>query len=396
MNVLAVAGIAFGAVLSACVAYRWVFAAAYLWRGAGLTSAPPAHAAPRFAVVIPAHDEERLISTSIRSVRAADYPQGRIEVVVVADNCGDATGRIARESGAFVYERNDPARRGKGQALRWVFERLDLDAHDAVAVLDADCLLSGNFFTAMSREIEAGARVLQAYDGIANPDETPLTRLVAVTNVMKNLLYNAGKCVLGFSPLLMGTGMVFRSAVLKREGWQAESIGEDLEQTFPLLRAGERVRFVPDARVFAQEAASFGQAFGQRQRWASARSALGSVGRRAVWDGLRSRNFVLAEAGLGLLMPTYSMLMNWTLALLLLTLPLVRSMPYIPMLPALLVALQAVEFGVGLWLGGADRRMISSIAVAPMFLVWKAFVDALAALGYRRRAWSRTRRHRNL
>jgi hypothetical protein len=41
----------------------------------------------------------------------------------------------------------------------------------------------------------------------------------------------------------------------------------------------------------------------------------------------------------------------------------------------------------------ADRQFVLSIAVAPVFLVWKGFIDLLAFFGYRRDQWSRTRRH---
>jgi hypothetical protein len=46
---------------------------------------------PRFVVLVPAHDEERGIVSTIRSLEALDDPADRFEIVVIADNCSDRT-----------------------------------------------------------------------------------------------------------------------------------------------------------------------------------------------------------------------------------------------------------------------------------------------------------------
>jgi cellulose synthase/poly-beta-1,6-N-acetylglucosamine synthase-like glycosyltransferase len=292
--------------LLATLAYRWLFALAYLVKGRRGRPVDPSIRQRRFAVLIPAHDEEMLIGDLIRSIREADYPQGQIEIVVIADNCTDHTVERASELGAITHERKDPDDRGKGQALRWGLGRLDLASFDAVAVIDADNLVDPKFFTAMNRELDRGARVLQGYDGLSNPGESALTRMVEITSVMKNLLFCGGKAALGFSTLLMGTGMVFTSEVLKEIGWHATSIGEDLEQSFILAEMGVPIRFVSDARVLAQEAVTFRQGFAQRQRWATGRQAMRARGLRAIRDGIRRRQWGLVDAGIEIVVPTYS------------------------------------------------------------------------------------------
>ncbi len=117
----------------------------------------------RFAVVIPAHDEELLIADVIHSLARCDYPQEKIVVHVIADNCSDATAARARELGVEVAERVDLDNRGKGQALAWMFERMDLSACNAVVIFDADNLVEPDFFRVMDREIQLGHRCLQGY-----------------------------------------------------------------------------------------------------------------------------------------------------------------------------------------------------------------------------------------
>ena len=381
--------------LIAVAAYRAVFCLAYLVSGRHATvdtrAATPLR---RFAVVVPAHDEELLIGELIGSIRAVDYPEDRIAIHVIADNCSDGTAERARSLGAEVAERfdPDPAHRGKGQALSWMFEQLDLRGADAVVIFDADNLVDPGFFRAMNGAIEGGARCLQGYYDIANPGESTLTRMLAVTYVMKNLLYNGGKAALGLSVSLMGTGMVFVREVIEQGGWSSFTIGEDLEQSLALTERGERIRFVSEARIRAQESTSLRQGYVQRQRWATGRQTLGRRARALVVAGLRERSLHRIDAGIDILVPSYSKHLYLSL------LAFAGSAVLFARAPALLWATGGVllyqvgEVAIGLRLMRAGVHEVFSLALAPVFLVWKALIDALALVGFRRRVWARTDR----
>src|SRR6266542_4065665 len=94
----------------------------------------------RFAVVVPAHNEEEGIAATIKSLLALDYPHNQFVVTVVADNCSDETAARAEKAGARVLVRHDVERRGKGYALAYAFERLAPQV-DAIVVVDADTLV---------------------------------------------------------------------------------------------------------------------------------------------------------------------------------------------------------------------------------------------------------------
>jgi len=55
----------------------------------GLAVAPPPGGWPPVTVVVPAHDEERVIESCVASLLASDYPD--LEIVVVLDRCSDRT-----------------------------------------------------------------------------------------------------------------------------------------------------------------------------------------------------------------------------------------------------------------------------------------------------------------
>lgn len=374
--------------------YRWLLLAAHLrWRRRQLRTerASGTGISRAFLTIVPANNEEVVLRDCLIAIRQAHQTTPRCRTLVIADNCRDQTAAVAAANGADVLVRKCSDRRGKGAAIVWALERIDLSSFDAIAFIDADTLVHPDFYRTMNRYLDAGHRVLQGYDGVANPGQSPLTRLIAVTNVMKNLLFNHGKSLLGLSPLLMGTGMVLTREVLEAHPWSAQSIVENLEESLNLIEAGERIVFIPEARVYAQEAATLRAAYHQRQRWASGQAALFRRALRIAARGVRERKFVLVDAGLELLLPVrYSRLMNLSLTNLLFVFCLTEASPLLVSAGALPIALQMVEFGIGVAIV-RPKHLLSGLALAGPFLVWKAAIEFLALAGFRSGVWRPTR-----
>ena len=395
MNVVLIVGVLLIIPVTLAAAYRATFALTYLAhriRRRGSPSPLPPSDALQFAALIPAHDEELLIGAVVNSIKGCRYPTDHIDIYVVADNCSDATADRARAHGAVVFERRDTEKRGKGQALAWLIAQIDPSRYSAFAIFDADCLVDPAFFAAMTRELLEGGLCLQGYYDIANPDTSTFTRLLSVTYVMKNLLFNAGKRLAGLSVSLMGTGMVFTREVIERYGWTASSVAEDLEQSINLMEHGETIRFVSDARVKAQESSNLRTGYTQRQRWATGRRGLRKRAWRLVLSGVRSKSLARADLGCELLLPSYSGLLNATVLLLPLTWLVSALCPALLVVNLLLLAYQLLEVGVAYALMGARPRDLLALAYAPVFLVWKGGIEILARLGVQRTAWVRTKR----
>ena len=96
---------------------------------------------PRFLVVVPAHNEELLIESCVRSLLGMDYPADHRRVVVVADNCSDRTAELVRGAGGSGLERHD-LESGEspppGLGLRGAFRLAEYDA-----VLIVGCRYAG-------------------------------------------------------------------------------------------------------------------------------------------------------------------------------------------------------------------------------------------------------------
>ena len=87
----------------------------------------------KFMAIIPAHNEEAVVTNLIESLRNQNYDKELYDIYVIADNCTDNTAKVAREAGAIVYERFDETKKTKGFALDWflkqkIEEKADYDA----------------------------------------------------------------------------------------------------------------------------------------------------------------------------------------------------------------------------------------------------------------------------
>lgn len=352
----------------------------------------------RFAVVIPAHDEEQTIRHALGACTALEYHKDKHAVYVIADNCSDRTADIAATSGAVCLVRRDADKRGKGQALEWALPQVLADGWDAVVVLDADCRMDRHALRVFDQRLAAGDRVLQANDAVSNPDDSSISYLLAVANTLENEAFYAPKSRLGWAVFLRGTGMVFHRDVLERHPWQASSIVEDAEYTCRLLRAGVPIRFVPDVRVVSDFPVDRGQLSVQRTRWVGGGLVLAGVQSvRLFREGLIKRRPLLMDAGVTTCLVSRplviaQLLLTWALALLCWWLqPDGLSRTALAFCAVIAVA-YALYVVAGVALLGLTRRRMGLLFQAPAVVVRYLILSARALLGGSGKVWGRTPR----
>ena len=260
---------------------------------AGRSDDPPeGEPSLRLAVLVPAHDEEVLVGRCIDTLAAQDYPRGLYRVVVIADNCTDATPAVAREHGAEVLERHDPEHRGKGHALNWAMAQLIDSAPDieAFVVVDADSVTEPGLLRALALAAASGAEAVQADYAALVDGADDRAQLRAAAFMLFHSVRFGGKARLGRPCSLVGNGMLFTRSLVMEHPWSAFSEVEDLEYTIQLRLAGIGPVFAPLGRLQAPVASAGAAAEVQRHRWEGGRMRivrryLPTVMRRTVAEG---------------------------------------------------------------------------------------------------------------
>lgn len=375
----------------------WVLALVALFRR-DRPARDDAPAQSSFAIVIPAHNEEQSIGRTLRSCRELDYPANRCSLFVIADNCTDRTAAVAHEHGVTCFERQDCERAGKGHALSFAFERIDFDTHDAVLILDADCVLDRHALRAVERELRTGSRALQLNYVASNPDESSVSYVLALGNTIENELYWTPKSALGGTVFLRGTGMVLHREILRRFPWRAHSIVEDTEYGLTLVRNRIRVRFVPGAAVRSAFPADGAQLRVQRTRWAG--GTLGFARRtalRLIGEGFARRSCALIDAGWTLLVLSRPLVAVTVVAAFALALgatllaPGGRA-PVSLVLAACPAALLLAYVGLGIVRLGVTRRRLGLLLGAPETALRLVIISVSGLLRRSEGAWERTPR----
>ena len=230
---------------------------------------PKAREKRRFAVLVCARNEESVIRLPVKSVMMSDYPADCREVIVLADNCTDETAAAARAAGATVWEKTSRSS-GKGDVLAWGIERLmKRGGFDAIAVFDADNIVSDGFFDAMNDAFEAGEKVVTGRRHSSNAGANIISGWYSVYWDVMNELSNRVRTNLGLSGKLTGTGYAFLPSALPGGKWETHTMVEDVEFTVQVNLGGNRVAYVPAADYADEQPVTVRHMWRQLRRWST-------------------------------------------------------------------------------------------------------------------------------
>ena len=354
-------------------------------------SAAPARAG--FAVLMPAHDEAGGIAAAIAAVRAQLGARDRL--LVVADNCSDATAASARAAGAEVIERTDAQRRGKGYALDHGVRWLERAPPVVVVVVDADCIVAPGALERLTQRCLATARPAQALYLMHAPPGAGLgLRIAAFAWVVKNRLRPLGGAALGWPCQLMGTGMAFPWTLIRSAPLASGHLVEDMELGVALARAGAAPLFCAQALVSSVFPSDAAGARAQRRRWEHGHlSVLAATGPRLLAQALLRRDGALAALALDLMVPPLA-----ALALALTALLVIGAAWWGFTADALPVALAALAMGLfgavvmaAWWRGGRQLVTLRELVALPWYVAAK--IPLYVRLFTKRQVeWVRTKR----
>ena len=385
------------------VGYLSVVTVAAAWRSRRAAAPAVGEPSHRFAVLVPAYNEEQVIGSMLASLHAVDYPKDLFSVHVVADNCTDGTAAVVRGSGFELHERNLPNRPGKGPGLQWLIGELRANAvpYDALVFIDADTEVDPGFFRAMDRQLASGAKVVQGHYAVRDDGDSPVVAFRSAAMAARTFLRPLGREAIGGSAGLHGNGMMFRSDQVDTLRW-SDHLTEDVELHLELLLDGLKVSFAPDARIAAEMPDTVDASRSQHERWERGRLELARrfVPRlvRRVVSGGPSGRIAYADAALDQLVPPLSVLVmgtaGWMLSEAVQTATFGTAANRRRLAWSVVAMLaQCAHVLTALRLVNAPPSTYRALLQAPRMMVWKAGLWARVLVRPAGVTWSRTTRN---
>lgn len=267
----------------------------------------------RFALLIAAHNEEVVIGSLIESMLKLNYPKEMYDIFVIADNCNDDTAKISKSYGVNVCERFNKDKRGKGYALEWMFAKLfKMDKqYDAVAIFDADNLVHKDFLKEINSKLQEGYKVVQGYIDSKNPNDSWISTAYSIAFWTQNRMFQLARANVGFSNQIGGTGFAIEINTLKKLGWGATCLTEDLEFTCKLVLNNEKVGWAHDAMIYDEKPLKLGQSWTQRKRWMQGFTDVASrYFFKLIKKSIKERKFYIFDCALYVLQPFITLLLG--------------------------------------------------------------------------------------
>jgi cellulose synthase/poly-beta-1,6-N-acetylglucosamine synthase-like glycosyltransferase len=355
----------------------------------------------RFAIVVPAHNEETSIEETLRSILEIEYPRPNYDVIVIADNCTDRTAEIARELGAKVFERTNPDQRGKGYALRWCFDIIlgPEYSFDAIAVIDADSTASRNFLKVLNQYLHRGSQAIQVSDMVKPQPGNWSSEITRLGFTLYNHVRPLGRKVIRCSAGIRGNGMCFSSKTLRDIPWNTYSLNEDLEYGLLLLLKGVSVDFAPETNVIATMPNQASNAVSQRSRWEKGRfPIIKKYSMKLLLGAFSKFSYRLFDAFIELVTPAFVNLFAFALLMFCLTglflIIGIYSSKIFLILWGIVLSLGIIHVIVGLFVAGADRELLKAFFYIPKYVFWKLMVYSRIISRQPQNEWIRTTREK--
>ena len=219
---------------------------------------------PSVSIIVPAHNEEKVIEKCIEALLEIDYPKK--EVIVVDDGSADRTYELAtryEQEGVKVFHRSNAG--GKSVALNTgiLFAKGEI-----IVTCDADSLIDRSAIRKIATRFEDPLVNAVAGNVKVLNRTNLLTRCQALEYIVDLNIYRRVFDVFGAVPVVPGPLAAFRKSALNEIGfYDRDTLTEDFDITVKILKTGKIVRALSEASVYTEAPASWKDFYGQRLRW---------------------------------------------------------------------------------------------------------------------------------
>lgn len=236
---------------------------------------------PEVTILIPAHNEEKVISYTLEAMLRLEYPKDKLDILVINDGSSDRTAEIVEG-----YAKNDSRLRlynvPKGEGGRGKSRALNLGLKQTsskyIAVYDADNTPEPSALKYLMAQMLLDDTLGAALGKFrtVNRNKNLLTRFINIETLGFQSMLQSGRWKMFKISTLPGTNLVIRRDILdKLKGWDENAITEDSELSIRIYMEGYRIKFVPYSVTWEQEPESWRVWIKQRTRWVQGNNYVG-------------------------------------------------------------------------------------------------------------------------
>lgn len=223
---------------------------------------------PFISIMVPCHNEHEVIEDTVNNILDVDYE--KYEIILIDDRSTDNTAEIIQRLAqnnpkVKCLIRDKDAYPGKSAVLN---DALKIAQGEAILVFDADARIGKDFIKIMLPKLEPkGVGAVQARKNIINAKQNFLTACQYNEYVFDSYLQIGRDAVKGAVELRGNGELIKREALEDINGWNNETITDDLDMSTRLHIKGWDIRFCPDAVVNEEGVICFSALIRQRRRW---------------------------------------------------------------------------------------------------------------------------------
>ncbi len=237
-----------------------------------LTLVPHSNKKTRFALLIAARDESRVIEHILNSLDEQTYPREYFDAYFIVESESDPTVEIVKKHGYqyFVRDRLSDERRTKGFALQECIDYLWREniSYDAYMIFDADNILEPNYIEVMNDLRQTGVQVGLGYRSFTNADTNWVTANCAAMFSYMNQITSYGRSIIFHKATLMGTGYFIDDSLIREAGgWIFTGMTEDIQLTTYCYYHDIYMCYYPAVCFYDEQASDMKTVHNQHIRW---------------------------------------------------------------------------------------------------------------------------------
>src|SRR5450432_2507775 len=225
----------------------------------------------RIAILIPSFREDQIIVDTAVHAKAHNYPESRFTITVIADKLKPETIQKLKQIPVEVMEVNLSM---KSRSLHAALESPGVIISDIIMILDADNIMAPGCLEKVNAAFHAGIMAMQCHRTAKNKN-TEVALLDAMSEEININLFRRGPALAGLSAAPNGSGMAFKTALI-RDIFSSQEIlenpGEDREIDMQLMQRKIKMEFLDDALIYDEKVSTARVFEKQRIRWLEAQA----------------------------------------------------------------------------------------------------------------------------